>query len=138
AVAATEEDMRLLGVKIQNVRAIDKRALDLKEILKQHELRRREEGYPEYPLESELKAIETLTGFGLSPEHAYAIGSNIFNDDRKMNLLGAIGPTYKAVEDWDITKEEIADRGNTNIHYHNEVIYNRPEKPATTRTGDLN
>lgn len=29
-------------------------------------------------------------------------------------------------------------RGTTNIHYHNDVIYNRPEKQATTRTGDLN
>lgn len=136
-IAKSEEDLRLLDIKVKNEKAGNKDALPLREIMMSHELKQRQKGVSEFRIRRELDAIELLGSLGLSPEHAYAIGSNIINDDRKMNFLGAGGPLYRAIQEWNITKDEIMNpSGGTVINnFNNDYSSNlyRSEGTASPR-----
>ncbi|MFA5187045.1 MAG: phage tail tape measure protein [Patescibacteria group bacterium] len=75
AVAKMEEDTRMLEVQIENIRANDARALKGKYLLLQAEKQMREEGTPEWWIQTNLAMMRGEMAIGLSPETAFQMGT---------------------------------------------------------------
>ncbi|MEA3366668.1 MAG: hypothetical protein U9R68_00990 [Planctomycetota bacterium] len=126
-VAKMEEDLRLLDVNLQNVRASDTEAMRNMQALKEREIMWRKAGVPEYLIKTNLAGAKMMMGFGLSPEVAFSSPLEHWMLEQE-GLPTDVGGYTESIQ---------SAPGTTIINNDYSKTIQTKESPPTTRPGDL-